>query len=214
MARPVSPSLAVGADLKVVQDMLGHAGIVLTADTFTSVLPQVALKTAEDTASLIIAAGCLVPGHPETPPTRLAAAALSRPHPDHRRPQPRPPGSADRGTASRPAHTLNSRGTAIRWPTSAQTSTAAKVKTWEKSQVRTGTPPGTRTSNPRIKIGKYHLTCGPALVWCRAVLAGDGAFRDMRARTEPANAVRLRADSSRGPRVSMWMWRVPRRILW
>jgi integrase len=30
-----SLALAAGADLKVVQDMLGHASIVLTADTYT-----------------------------------------------------------------------------------------------------------------------------------------------------------------------------------
>jgi integrase len=57
-----SLALAAGADLKVVQDMLGHASIVLTADTYTSVLPDVARRAAEDTATLIIAAGCLVPG--------------------------------------------------------------------------------------------------------------------------------------------------------
>jgi integrase len=53
------PALAAGADPKVVQDMLGHSSIVLTADTYTSVLPQVARKTAEDIASLIIAADAL-----------------------------------------------------------------------------------------------------------------------------------------------------------
>ena len=42
-----------GADLKVIQDMLGHSSIVLTADTFTSVLPDVAYKTAEDIAAHI-----------------------------------------------------------------------------------------------------------------------------------------------------------------
>jgi hypothetical protein len=35
---------------------------VPTADTYTSVLPQLARKAAEDTAGLIIEAGCLVPG--------------------------------------------------------------------------------------------------------------------------------------------------------
>lgn len=40
----------------------GHSSIVLTADTYTSVLPEVARKAAEDVASLIIQAGCLVPG--------------------------------------------------------------------------------------------------------------------------------------------------------
>jgi site-specific recombinase XerD len=32
----LSTSLAAGADLKVIQDMLGHSSIVLTADTYTN----------------------------------------------------------------------------------------------------------------------------------------------------------------------------------
>jgi hypothetical protein len=55
-------SLAAGVDLRVVQEMLGHSSIVLTADTYTSVLPEVASTAAEKVASLIIQAGCLVPG--------------------------------------------------------------------------------------------------------------------------------------------------------
>ncbi|MFB9471753.1 tyrosine-type recombinase/integrase [Nonomuraea salmonea] len=35
-----TPALAAGANLRVVQGLLGHAGIVLTADTYTAVLPQ------------------------------------------------------------------------------------------------------------------------------------------------------------------------------
>jgi hypothetical protein len=57
-----SLALAAGADLKVVQDMLGHSSIVLTADTYITVLPEVARKAAEDIAALIIMAGCQVPG--------------------------------------------------------------------------------------------------------------------------------------------------------
>ena len=57
-----SLALAAGADLKVIADQLGPCSIVLTADTYTSVLPDVARKAAEDVATLIIAAGCLVPG--------------------------------------------------------------------------------------------------------------------------------------------------------
>ena len=57
-----SLALAAGADLRVVQDMLGHASIVLSADTYISVLPEVARETAEAIATLIIKAGCLVPG--------------------------------------------------------------------------------------------------------------------------------------------------------
>jgi integrase len=55
-------ALAAGVDLRTVQEMLGHSSIVLTADTYTSVLPDVARTAAEKVASLIIKAGCLVPG--------------------------------------------------------------------------------------------------------------------------------------------------------
>ncbi len=50
-------SLAAGNDLKTVQALLGHASIVLTADTYTSVLPSLARASAEATASLIRRAG-------------------------------------------------------------------------------------------------------------------------------------------------------------
>jgi hypothetical protein len=42
--------------------MLGHSSIVLTADTYTSVLPDVAHAAAEKVASLVLAAGYLIPG--------------------------------------------------------------------------------------------------------------------------------------------------------
>ncbi|MEV6647046.1 site-specific integrase [Amycolatopsis sp. NPDC051371] len=51
-----SLSLAAGNDLKVVQAMLGHSSIVLTADTYTSVLPCLAHQAAEATAALVLAA--------------------------------------------------------------------------------------------------------------------------------------------------------------
>jgi integrase len=53
---------SAGVDLRVVQEMLGHSSIVLTADTYVSVLPAVAFAAAEKVAALIIKAGCLVPG--------------------------------------------------------------------------------------------------------------------------------------------------------
>jgi len=68
-------ALAAGVDLRVVQDMLGHSSIVLTADTYTSVLPAVAHTAAEKVATLIIQAGCLVPG---TRRRRRRQAARSR----------------------------------------------------------------------------------------------------------------------------------------
>ncbi|WP_323746067.1 site-specific integrase [Catenulispora pinisilvae] len=78
-----SLALQAGADLKVVQDQLGHSSIVTTADTYVSVLPEVARKAAEDTASLVLKAGRLVPG------TRRIRRADK---PDHR---------AHRGASSR-----------------------------------------------------------------------------------------------------------------
>jgi integrase len=57
-----SLALSAGVELKVVQEMLGHSSIVLTADTYTSVLPDAAHAAAEKVADLIIKAGCLVPG--------------------------------------------------------------------------------------------------------------------------------------------------------
>jgi hypothetical protein len=49
-------ALAAGADLKVVQDQLGHSTITLTADTYTSVLPETARTAAEHTAALLFPA--------------------------------------------------------------------------------------------------------------------------------------------------------------
>jgi hypothetical protein len=49
-------------ELKVVQDMLGHSSIVLTADTYTSVLPEVARRAAEKTAAHVMKARGVVPG--------------------------------------------------------------------------------------------------------------------------------------------------------
>lgn len=46
-------ALAAGTDLKVVQDQLGHSTVVLTADTYTSVLPETARTAAEHTATLL-----------------------------------------------------------------------------------------------------------------------------------------------------------------
>lgn len=55
-------ALAAGVELKVVQEMLGHSSIVLTADTYTSVLPKLAHTAAEKTATHVLRAGWWVPG--------------------------------------------------------------------------------------------------------------------------------------------------------
>jgi integrase len=57
-----SLALQAGADLKVVQDQLGHSSIVLTADTYITVVPEVARKSAEDVARLVLNAACCAPG--------------------------------------------------------------------------------------------------------------------------------------------------------
>ena len=153
-------ALAAGVELKVVQDMLGHSSIVLTADTYTSVLPEVARKAAEDVASLIIAAGCLVPGttrprQPE-PPDRGGEGhgPSSRAHPGR---QVNRPGRADRdvnkdrlgGTVPakrRNAHMMaqaTSGHSPIPGPTSAHTGTLQKRRPGVKPKVITGAPPGT-----------------------------------------------------------------------
>lgn len=46
-------ALAAGADMKVVQNMLRHSSITVTMDTYTTVLPEVALAAAEATAKII-----------------------------------------------------------------------------------------------------------------------------------------------------------------
>jgi integrase len=49
-------ALAAGTDLKIVQDQLGHSTITLTADTYTSVLPETARTAADNTAALLFPA--------------------------------------------------------------------------------------------------------------------------------------------------------------
>jgi hypothetical protein len=88
---------AAGADLKTIQDQLGHASVVLTADTYTTVLPAAQHKAAEATARLILTAA------------RGARAKIRREN-RHRGPDPPPQKSTTASPAStpephkRPAH--------------------------------------------------------------------------------------------------------------
>jgi len=73
-----------GADLKTVQEQLGHTSIVLTADTYTSVLHEQHVKAAAATARLVLAAACLVPGtrrrrRPAGGPRKTAAPQTGKP---------------------------------------------------------------------------------------------------------------------------------------
>jgi len=75
-------ALAAGTDLKIVQDQLGHSTIILTADTYTSVLPETARAAADATAALLFPArphratgGC--------PGSRRAGSRPVRAQPQH-----------------------------------------------------------------------------------------------------------------------------------
>jgi integrase len=68
-------ALAAGAELKVVQDQLGHSTIVLTADTYTSVLPQTARTAAENTAGIVFPLRRPRAARPSSASSRRAARA-------------------------------------------------------------------------------------------------------------------------------------------
>ena len=96
-----TPALSAGVDLRVVQDMLGHCSIVLTADTYTSVLPEIAHTAADQVAALILRHGRLVPGtrRPRRPVRQHRAlppmVSASRAHPGRQIRRPRHlPGAA------------------------------------------------------------------------------------------------------------------------
>ncbi|MCX4778986.1 site-specific integrase [Streptomyces sp. NBC_01264] len=83
---------AAGADLKDIQEMLGHSSITITADTYTSLLPEADLAIAEAAARLVPrartagqeapakAVGCSE-NEPETVPDH-AAPSVGIPEPD------------------------------------------------------------------------------------------------------------------------------------
>ena len=70
-------ALAAGTDLKIVQDQLGHSTITLTADTYTSVLPETARTAADNTAALLFPA-----------PVRRAVPAKRQPRGQGKKPLP------------------------------------------------------------------------------------------------------------------------------
>jgi integrase len=82
-----SLALQAGADLKVIQDQLGHSSIVFTADTYVTVVPQVAHDTAEAVAHLILQKGSCAPGQHRprrrSAPVRAAVRTITRRHNRH-----------------------------------------------------------------------------------------------------------------------------------
>ena len=76
-----------GADLKTVQEQLGHTSIVLTADTYTSVLQQLHFRSAEATARLVLAAAAVNPARHRRPRPEKSAAAEPASGPNPVRPK-------------------------------------------------------------------------------------------------------------------------------
>lgn len=70
-----SLSLAAGNDLRTVQALLGHSSITLTADTYATVLPDLAHHAAEATARLLQNASGT---QPERRPVRRARSTRIR----------------------------------------------------------------------------------------------------------------------------------------
>lgn len=56
-------ALAAGVDMKTVQEMLRHSSITITGDTYTSVLPDLAMSAAEKAAALVPRRVRAVQGH-------------------------------------------------------------------------------------------------------------------------------------------------------
>ncbi|MGH3973817.1 MAG: tyrosine-type recombinase/integrase [Pseudonocardiaceae bacterium] len=92
-----SLSLAAGNDLKTVQTMLGHSSIALTADTYTSVLPDLAHHAAEATARLVLTSAAPPPVPSATATTPATNARLDDRHasPSRHSDQHRPPTTDD-----------------------------------------------------------------------------------------------------------------------
>jgi hypothetical protein len=81
------PRARAGADLKTVQDLLGHSTIVTTADTYTSVLPDVQRRCADATEALVLAAARHTRnGSRPRPPRTGPPAATEYKHPRATRP--------------------------------------------------------------------------------------------------------------------------------
>lgn len=53
--------LLAGMELKTIADQLGHSSVVLTADTYLSVVVELGLKSAEEAARLVLKAGSRPP---------------------------------------------------------------------------------------------------------------------------------------------------------
>ncbi|AEV81241.1 integrase family protein [Actinoplanes sp. SE50] len=157
--RPVRPatgaaSLAhtAGADLKTVQDQLGHASIVVTADTYTSVLPAAQHKAAEATARLILTTARNARAKMTAKIKRRRAGPPPQPTRASTTP-PRASTSAIAKTAGQEAATARheSQIRPKRSKRPARVQVPQRTAACRRTADQTSGPPGTRTRNLRIK---------------------------------------------------------------
>jgi integrase len=102
-----------GVDLKTVQAQLGHSSIVLTADTYTSVLTDLLAYAAEATAKLVLSAAARNPGHRHRRDDHPAKSAGPRAVPSVERPVTRRSGRRKGAKRGRP-HASHQRPTKIK----------------------------------------------------------------------------------------------------
>jgi len=179
---------ATGADLKTVQELLGHASIVLTTDTYTSVLLDLHFTTAEAAARLVLAAAARNPAkrHHRRPP---ASPPKSAAPPPTTGPQPKRPKRSRHGRGCQqgaPTHVP-------RAPHKDQGRIARKLYGLRS----TGAPPGTRTPNPRTKSRPTRPRR-----WRQPLRPGEGAgvqsWRHRRTGPGPGPVARTRSGGGRG----------------
>jgi hypothetical protein len=102
-----------GVDLKTVQAQLGHSSIVLTADTYTSILTDLLAYAAEATAKLVLVAAARNPGRRHHRNDRPAKSAEPRATERSERPVSRGSSRRRDGKRGRP-HTSHRRPTKIK----------------------------------------------------------------------------------------------------
>jgi integrase len=156
-----SLSLAAGNDLKVVQALLDHDSIVLTADTYTSVVPCLAHRAAEAIITLVLKA------------SRDRARRLRGRNRRQRRTDTVPRMIVD--DLRKDGHTGTHLG-----PTEDQHQPARSPRSRKpagRSRPKEGAPPGTRTPNPLVKSTGPCQIVPANVAWCRSSRARLGRVR-------------------------------------
>ncbi|MEV4130587.1 tyrosine-type recombinase/integrase [Dactylosporangium sp. NPDC049742] len=144
-----------GADLKTLQDLLGHSSIVVTADTYTSVLPQIQRRCADATAQLVLNAARR---------TRKKIKTKARKN------------RSDRPTTGAPAPAKPKTGA----PASTKRKPAGKAQVTRRSSRETTVPQAAPTSHPcdTHRPQETETTKGPNRIAAAQALSIKRARRD------------------------------------